>query len=443
VASAKPLKWVLGARSETGYVRTANEDRMGWTRTAHGNAYVVSDGMGGHRGGALAAELTVRTLRDQLAALSANDTSFNEQVRQAFVAANNAVYRERRPDNPETRDMGATAVALITEGERILVGHVGDSRAYLWRKRGGLQRLTRDHTRVRKMLDAGIITPEQAAVHPDASVLDRAIGHLATVEVDVSAWMALRPGDMVLLCSDGLCGYVDDSEIDAILRTRGDPQNLVDRLVDCALLKGGEDNVTVQLVMFGGPSSGLLADLWARPPALLALGAVVSAVVAWIVATEAVAPIGQRIDALQSRLEGIGHGPAPASAPGMPSQPASHAGPQPTPLSTPQPPSQPAQQPTPAQSSAPTVTGAGTTVIVPAAPGAAPAHAPDSGPVLPPPQQAAAKPRQHTPTAAAHPPRKTAPGKSPRPAPAAGPEVATDPSAAPSPAGATGEGEHP
>ena len=389
---------------------------MGWTRTAHGNAYVVSDGMGGYRGGALAAELTVRTLRDQLAALSANDASFDEQVRQAFVTANNAVYRKRRPDDPGTRDMGATAVALITEGERILVGHVGDSRAYLWRKRGGLQRLTRDHTRVRKMLDAGLITAEQAAAHPDASVLDRAIGHLPTVEVDVSGWMALRPGDMVLLCSDGLCGYVDDSEIDAILRSRGDPQNLVDRLVDCALQKGGEDNVTVQLVLFGGPASGWLSDLWASPAVLLALGAILSAAVAWIVATEAMAPVGKRIDALESRLDGTGHAAPP---------------------STPQPSSQPAQ------SSTPTVTESGATAVVPAAPGAAPTHAPDSGPIPAPPQQVAEKPRQHAPSTPVQPARKTTPRKSQRPAPTEDFKSTTDPAATPPPAGATGDGEHP
>ena len=90
MASQKPLKWRLGARSETGYVRTANEDRMGWTRTTYGDVYVIADGMGGYRGGALAADLTVRALRDQLATLSANDASFDDKVRQAFVAAKGA-----------------------------------------------------------------------------------------------------------------------------------------------------------------------------------------------------------------------------------------------------------------------------------------------------------------------------------------------------------------
>jgi serine/threonine protein phosphatase PrpC len=251
MASVEAPTWVLGARSETGYVRACNEDRMGWTRTAYGNIYVVADGMGGYRGGALAAELTVHTLQDRLAALFPGDAAFPEQVRQAFLTANQAVYTRRRADDPDTRDMGATGVALITWGPRILVGHVGDSRAYLWQKEGGLKRLTRDHTPLGKKVDGA----SAAAADLDAGILDRAIGHLPTVEADVSAWITLTAGDMALLCSDGLCGYVDDAEINEVLGSKIDPQALTDKLVDCALSKGGEDNVTVQLVRFSDVSS--------------------------------------------------------------------------------------------------------------------------------------------------------------------------------------------
>jgi serine/threonine protein phosphatase PrpC len=272
-AVSAAANWRLGARSETGYVRSSNEDRMGWTRTAWGNAYVVSDGMGGYLGGALAAEITVLTLRERLAAIAAGpppspvpdgagdgepqrpSMAFEEALRAAFADANGAVYRRRDGDDPRTRDMGATAVALVTAGARVLVGHVGDSRAYLWRRRIGLRRLTRDHTRTQTRLDAGLITAEEAAVDPEASVLDRAIGHREAVRVDLSAWATLKPGDMVLLCTDGLCGCVSDDEIDAVLRGSREPQALADRLVEDALRKGGEDNVTVQLVLFCGTAS--------------------------------------------------------------------------------------------------------------------------------------------------------------------------------------------
>jgi len=292
---------VLGARSETGYVRAANEDRMGFIRTAHGDVYVVSDGMGGYRGGALAAELTVQTLRDRLSALAPASGAFTDQVRDAFLVANQAVFQRRRSDDPDTRDMGATGVALITHGARALVGHVGDSRAYL-ASRGTLRQLTRDHTRVQKMVDAGLLTPAQAAVHPDASMLDRAIGHAATVEVDVSDWITLKPGDMVLLCSDGLCGYVSDAEIGQVLRRKGSPQQLADSLVDCALGKGGEDNVTVQLLRYGRDPARPWLAVWARPTVVVPLSVLATGAVAWGLALPSIEAAKGRSAALQSEL---------------------------------------------------------------------------------------------------------------------------------------------
>lgn len=304
MAAAKGVQWVLGARSETGYVRAANEDRMGFTRTPFSNVYVVSDGMGGYRGGALAAELTVSTLQERLAALPPDSASFPERVREAFAAANQAVLERRRPDDPDTRDMGATGVVLVTAGARALVGHVGDSRAYLVRHKGrALRRLTRDHTRVQRMLDAGMLTPTQAADHPDASMLDRAIGHQPTVEVDVSNWIELKPRDMILLCSDGLCGYVEDAEIGQVVRSKGSPQDLANKLVDLALEKGGEDNVTVQLVRLG---SSATAQWWRRlgQPAIVTPAAMVaSAAVVWGVASPLIDTAQSNVAQVRAELE--------------------------------------------------------------------------------------------------------------------------------------------
>lgn len=300
MAKTSGLNWVLGARSETGYVRSANEDRMGFFRTAYGGVYIVSDGMGGYRGGALAAELTVATLRERLAALSPTTESFPQQVRAAFLAANQAVFQARRADDPATRDMGATGVALITAGSRALVGHVGDSRAYLV-SGGAMQQLTRDHTRVQQMVDAGLLTPDQAVGHADASVLARAIGHAPTVEADVSAWITLKPGDMVLLCSDGLCGYVADAEISKILRSHCSPQALADKLVDCALGKGGEDNVTVQLVRLGGDSAAWPAR-WSQPSVVAPVSALATALVAWSVMAPQLETADTRTAASQKEL---------------------------------------------------------------------------------------------------------------------------------------------
>lgn len=262
--------WILGARSETGYVRSSNEDRMGWIRTTYGDAFIVSDGMGGYRGGALAAELTVRTLQEHLALITPQCPNFADGIRQAFVSANREVFNQRRLKDPETCDMGATGVALVTCGSRAMVAHVGDSRAYLWRRTAGLRLLTNDHTCVQSMLDAGLLTPAQAAVHPDVGVLDRAIGHQPMVQVDVSDWIDVQRGDMLLLCSDGLSGYVSDLEIETILRADGDVQNTTDRLIECALSKGGADNVTVQLVRFA-PRREISFMRLAKSPVVLVL----------------------------------------------------------------------------------------------------------------------------------------------------------------------------
>ncbi|MDB5999067.1 MAG: serine threonine protein phosphatase, partial [Rhizobacter sp.] len=294
--------WVLGARSETGFVRSVNEDRMGWTRTRFGDVFVVSDGMGGHRGGALAAEITVRVLQEQLANIPPGSERFSDHIHQAFQTANREVFSTRDPSDPETREMGATAVALVSDGARVMVAHVGDSRAYLWRRSHGLRQLTRDHTRVQSMMDAGLLTPEQAVVHPQASVLDRAMGHAATVSLDVTDWIELERGDMLMLCSDGLSGYVPDPAIETVLRADGDPQSTTDRLIDCALQAGGKDNVTVQLVRFAPAGRGALGRLLARPTASVPLSVLATLALAGAAGWQATASYRQTIGQLQAAL---------------------------------------------------------------------------------------------------------------------------------------------
>jgi PPM family protein phosphatase len=241
--------WTVGARSETGYVRKENEDRMSRVRFCDGFAYIVSDGMGGHNAGAKAAETTVRALEEHLSAMQGG-TAIDETLRAAFAAANASVFQLGHAGDAETAGMGATAVVCVTTQSSALVAHIGDSRAYLHRRRR-LTRLTRDHTRAQNMVDSGVLTADEADRHPDASILSKAIGHLASVEVEIGTWQQLRVGDEILLCSDGLCGEADDVEIEEVLRRDESPQRLADRLIALAMDKGGSDNVTVQLIRFG------------------------------------------------------------------------------------------------------------------------------------------------------------------------------------------------
>ena len=222
---------------------------MSGTRVPLGQLYIVADGMGGHKGGAVAAELTVQELQQHLSEAPAN-ASVEEVIQTAFSKTNETVYRQAHSGDPTTEEMGSTAVLLLISGRVARVAHVGDSRAYLYRQ-GRLKQLTTDHTMVQKMVQAGMLKPAEAADHPNASILDRAIGSKPSVEVDISDTLRLHAGDAILLCSDGLSGYVADPEIVSVLRSQATVQEVPEHLVKLALQKGGEDNVTVQFVQYG------------------------------------------------------------------------------------------------------------------------------------------------------------------------------------------------
>lgn len=239
----------VGAHSVTGYVRDENQDRMSRVQAPFGDVYLVSDGMGGHRAGALAAQLTVETLGKSLSRVRSLDAA-PAIIHSAFQEANKTVYEGGHAGDLKTQGMGATAVVLLVGKSQGMVAHVGDSRAYLL-KEGQLRRLTKDHSRVQRMVDAGLLSDVEASSHAQASLLERAIGVSPDVEVDVSPVFDLDEGDEILLCSDGLHGYVSDSEMEAILSKNEPTQELANRLVDLALEKGGEDNITVQLIRIG------------------------------------------------------------------------------------------------------------------------------------------------------------------------------------------------
>jgi PPM family protein phosphatase len=243
------IEWQVGALSETGPVRRENQDRMHRKRLGLGEVYIVADGMGGHKGGALAAQLTIEGLCHYLGKASRSD-GIGPGLRQAFERTNQSVYEKSHSGDPEMRGMGSTAVLLLISGRTAHVAHVGDSRAYLYR-RGRLRRLTADHTRAQKMIDAGILTPTDAQDHPSASVLERAIGTKPVIEMDMTKVSRLKRGDAFLLCTDGLSGYASDSDIDGVLRKTPTTKEIPKRLFDLALEKKSKDNVTIQFLQYG------------------------------------------------------------------------------------------------------------------------------------------------------------------------------------------------
>ena len=238
----------VGALSETGYVRDENQDRMSWSPVPLGQLYIVADGMGGHNGGALAAEIAVQELQRHISQAPVGEP-VDQVIHAAFKKANETVYAKAHSGDPATEGMGTTAVLLLISGQVANLAHVGDSRAYLYRN-GRLAQLTTDHTVVQRMVQAGLLKPEEAADHPDASVLERAIGSKPDIEVDIRNEL-LREGDAILLCSDGLSGYVADAQIESVLGSQGTVRETAENLVKLTLEKGGKDNVTVQLVQYG------------------------------------------------------------------------------------------------------------------------------------------------------------------------------------------------
>lgn len=235
----QPTALNVGDASDVGRIREANEDSL--LRDDDARLFVVADGMGGHRAGEVASTTAVQALREHLA--DGHDLSV------AVEAANASVFGKSR-DDPDMRGMGTTLTAMRIEEGTAFIGHVGDSRAYLLRD-GQLTQVTEDHSLVEELVREGRLTPEEAAVHPQRSVITRAIG--VDEDVDVATYeIELRDDDRVLLCSDGLTSMIRDDAIRSILETESDPQVAADRLVTAANEAGGEDNITVLIVDVAG-----------------------------------------------------------------------------------------------------------------------------------------------------------------------------------------------
>jgi PPM family protein phosphatase len=223
--------------TDAGRVRTVNEDRAVVTE----GFVAVADGMGGHVGGEVAAELAVESIEHAFG----SDRSA-EGLIQATKRANTDVYRRGLKER-SLRGMGTTltAAALVDASSepKVAVVNVGDSRAYLYSS-GRLTRLTEDHSLVEEMVRRGELSEGDATTHPHRHILTRVIG--VEPDVDVDAWtIEVRDGDRLLLCSDGLTNEIQDGDIAQLLRDHADPEQAVHALVDRALRHGGSDNVTV------------------------------------------------------------------------------------------------------------------------------------------------------------------------------------------------------
>jgi serine/threonine protein phosphatase PrpC len=242
-----------GAHSAKG-LREENQDAMTRFHSRFGEVILVADGMGGHMGGAVASDMVAQRFRYHLDA-AADATSAADALQQAAGRVNDEIYERGHSGDPAVAGMGSTLVAAVLRrspaGQEVIVANAGDSRAYLVRD-GVLRQLTKDHTAAQRMVDAGMLSPEDARTHPQASVLSRALGQQMGTTVETYPPVTLLPGDGLLLCSDGLSGYAMDAEITAAIGGASDPNAVVRNLVELALSKGSDDNITVQFLRLGG-----------------------------------------------------------------------------------------------------------------------------------------------------------------------------------------------
>jgi PPM family protein phosphatase len=224
------------ALSDVGRQRQTNEDSF----LESSPIFAVADGMGGARAGEVASRLAVETFSEQ------RDESASPEAQLAEVArtANRKIYTLAQEDSSRA-GMGTTLTAVMVHDGELAIGHVGDSRAYRFRD-GGLERLTQDHSLVEELVRQGKIKPEEAATHPQRSIITRALGPEPEVDVETLTYSA-RPGDVYLLCSDGLTGMVEEGRMAEILREGGSLEAAGTKLVAEANENGGRDNITVVL----------------------------------------------------------------------------------------------------------------------------------------------------------------------------------------------------
>jgi serine/threonine protein phosphatase PrpC len=230
------MKLAAASATDQGLVRQNNEDSF--LIDDQRALFAVADGMGGHRGGEVASRTAIEALR----AAVANGFALHEAIGRANLAV-----LERAAGDTELSGMGTTLTAVVAlGGHQILIGHVGDSRAYLLQD-GSLHRATDDHSLVEEMVREGRLTPEQAESHPQRAIVTRALGVDEELAVDLYT-LDVAERDRVVLCSDGLTTMVRERDIERMTRTEADPQRLADALVAAANAAGGEDNITVVVI---------------------------------------------------------------------------------------------------------------------------------------------------------------------------------------------------
>ena len=244
----------LANATDLGCERENNEDYFCYSEppeesefSRKGRLAVIADGMGGEEGGEIASRLVVDTVRTTYFVHPENDP--HASLVEAFIAAHRAILDFVR-ERPELKEMGTTCTAVAIHDGGAHFGHIGDSRLYLIRG-GSIARLTNDHTAINRLIQQGVIRPEEADTHPQRHVLTAALNARPGVSADFSPEpVPVHPGDALVLCTDGLWGQVSDQELLATVSANA-PTQACKELVQLARARGGPDNITVQILRIG------------------------------------------------------------------------------------------------------------------------------------------------------------------------------------------------
>lgn len=234
------------SKTDVGKVRQNNEDFYGEFRidTEH-MVFVVADGMGGHNAGEVASRLAVLTFFESYKKYIEEVKEPEKAIELAFYDANKRVFEEGVGKESQ-QGMGTTLSVLVLKGGNAFLGHVGDSRIYLIRE-DECKKLTRDHSLVGKLRENGVISEEEARVHPRRNILYLSLGVKESITPQISGGIELKDGDIFVVCSDGLSNMVTDEEI-KIISINNPPKKAVEKMIEIAKERGAPDNVTVEVI---------------------------------------------------------------------------------------------------------------------------------------------------------------------------------------------------
>ncbi len=239
----------IAVETHVGMVRSENQDHFCVAIASgedeerkKGHLVVVADGMGGHTGGSIASQTTTAAILETFK--SSTQSTMRDLIEESILASNEAV-KAKQNENVQLKDMGTTCVAALIRGTTFVVGHLGDSRCYMYRGDEDEQ-VTRDHTYLNELIDIGLLTPEQAEGHPDKNIITRCVGMSTRLEIDFNH-RNLELGDIICICSDGLSNFVGMAETGEVVRSMPSKEACL-KLIDLANERGGDDNITVAVI---------------------------------------------------------------------------------------------------------------------------------------------------------------------------------------------------